>query len=522
LGVRIFIDKGNQQHLSGAVYPAVAPQTVTCFYMGNYITKAEDYMAGDSLLPAVFLLIGYSVISYAADLIESYMAVNGDGDLEQLDLVQANRQQELMHTKVFKKLSAISSEYFEIAKLNDESEQVFNFVGDGWSGVNRKVMLNGYIVIAKIVSVLSIAASLYVYNIWLCLIVLIAPMPTLWTSTIGEKLRLKFVKKNTKLARRINYFQKLMLSSSAGKEMKTLGLYDFFYGKWKELADEYTLKEKKMIRNRTMLEIANSFVINLSNVGSTVFAVVLMTMGQLSLGALGAVISLTGTLMKDSSQLLSSIASFLAKKNDTAQFFDLMDLPEQRDEGKTAGSFNVLTARGLKYRYPLTERYVLDGVELIIRKGEKVALVGENGEGKSTFVKLITGLITPSKGELMINGIPVEELNPIDRYRNQSTVMQNPSRYMTFTVRDNVFLGDTMRTRDESAIDAALMFAGFEKQDNDKLLGKDIGGIDLSGGEWHKLAIARAAYRNRDFIVLDEPTGNLDPLAEAEVFKKYI
>lgn len=167
---------------------------LTAFIWGNYIMTAEGYAAGHKLFPAILLLFGYFIIGFAADLIESCMAPNGGGDIEQLDLVQVNRQQELMHTKMFKKLNAVSSEFFEMAKLNDETEQVFSFAGDGWNGINRQVMLNSYIVIAKIVSVMSIAASLYVFNPWLCLIVLIAPLPTLWTSTVGEKLRFKFVR----------------------------------------------------------------------------------------------------------------------------------------------------------------------------------------------------------------------------------------------------------------------------------------------------------------------------------------
>jgi ATP-binding cassette subfamily B protein len=100
--------------------------------------------------------------------------------------------------------------------------------------------------------------------------------------------------------------------------------------------------------------------------------------------------------------------------------------------------------------------------------------------------------------------------------------MQDPARYNTFTIGDNVFLGDTTRERDEDAIDEALRFSGFTGKEKDEVLGKDTGGTDLSGGEWQKLAIARATYRSRDLIVLDEPTSNLDPLAETEVFKKYI
>jgi len=96
------------------------------------------------------------------------------------------------------------------------------------------------------------------------------------------------------------------------------------------------------------------------------------------------------------------------------------------------------------------------------------------------------------------------------------------ARFNTFTVADNVYLGDVERERDEAGIDSALAFAGFDGADRDAMLGKDIGGTELSGGQWQKIAIARAYYRNRDFYILDEPTSNLDPLAEAEVFKKYI
>ena len=101
-------------------------------------------------------------------------------------------------------------------------------------------------------------------------------------------------------------------------------------------------------------------------------------------------------------------------------------------------------------------------------------------------------------------------------------MFQDPARFDTFTVGDNVFLGETDRPRAEERITAALDFAGFAAADRNDLLGKDIGGIDLSGGEWQKLAIGRAYYRERDFIVLDEPTSNLDPLVETDIFRKYI
>lgn len=492
---------------------------ILAFIWGEYIQTAEQLSDSNYLVASVLLLLSYFAISFITDLIDRYVGVYNR--IEMLNIVQANHQSELMRSKMFEKYASISPEYYEVPKINDNMEQVFKFVSDQWTGLNTKVMMNGYIVIAKAISVVAIAASLYIFNPWLCLAVLVAPIPTVWSLTIGQKLHFKFIKDNVKLARKAEYFQKVMLSS-AGKELKVLGLHDFFYKKWKDTADEYTLKEKKLIRTQAILQIVNSFLISLATVCGSVFAIVLMAMGKLSLGALGAVLSLVSTLVKDTRALLVGFATVYMKKNEAAQFFDLMTLPEQKDEGEKLKEFNVVEAKQLRYRYPLTEKYILDDINISIRKGEKVAFVGENGMGKTTFVKLITGILSPSGGELRINDLSVEKINPIVWYNNISTVMQEAMQYVTFSIADNVFLGDTVKSRNEADIDTALSFSGLDEVEKDSLLGKDIGGTELSGGQWQKLSIARAAYRNKDFIILDEPTSNLDPLAETDIFKKYI
>lgn len=489
------------------------------YIWGEYIQTTEDLSIGATIIPAVLLIIGYFIINFIAEMINRY--VNPLVYIERLDLVQANRQQELLHSRMYKKLADISPEMFEIPKINDRIAQVFTFVSDQDNGINKTVMLQSYLIIAKIVSIISIAASLYIFNPWLCLIVLIAPLPTLWSLTIGQRLRFKFIKENTKLARQTEYFQGLMLSP-ASKELKTLGLYDFFFTKWKDAADEYTNKERKLIRAQSILQIANSLMMSLTNVSGSVFAIILLTMGRITLGALGAVMSLVSTLVNDSKELLAGFATFFMKKNEAAQFFDLMELPGQKVQGDYFNELRIIEARKLKYRYPLTERYVLDDVNLVIRQGEKIAFVGENGMGKTTFVKILTGIISPSEGELLINNVEVEQINITSLYSCLSTVMQDPSRYTTFSIADNVFLGDTSKPRNECFINEALEFSGMNDIDKNDLLGKDIGGIELSGGQWQKLAIARSVYRNNNFIILDEPTSNLDPLAEADILKKYI
>lgn len=485
------------------------------FLWGRYIQTAENSSAENGILAALLLLAGYFVIQFLIELLNRYVYLYDE--LEQLNVVQANRQQEKLYAKLYRKLALLRPEYFEVPVLNDRVDQVFRFTTDKYGGLNTSVMLQGYVVISKAVSVITIAMSLYFFQPWLCLLVLAAPLPTVWTRTVGQKLKFEFMKDNTVLFRRAEYFQDVMLSS-AGKELKTFGLYDFFFQKWKTAADEYTVKEKELIHAQSKFLIFNALIISLTTVSGMVAAILLMAARKISLGALGAVLALVTTLVGDMKELLTGFATFQMKKQEAAQFFDLMEMPEQGPSKENESRFEEAGLRGVKYRYPLTDKYVLDGVDLKIRKGEKVAFVGENGAGKSTAVKLLTGLLQTSEGEVLFS----KEQGSGARCGGSSVVCQNPARYLTFTAADNVYLGDTMHQREDERIQEALDFAGLGEIDGGTFLGKEIGGTELSGGQWQKLAIARSVYRNRELVILDEPTSNLDPLAEAEIFRKYL
>lgn len=498
--------------------PAVALLWNGYIQRAEGISSMEGTFSMESIFSAAALLAIYFLIQLLAGLINRYVYLMDD--IEQLNLVQANRQQEQLLSALYRKIADIPAEDLEIPKLNDRIEQVFRFMG-GRFGMNTGVMLQGYFVVAKTVSVLSIAASLYLFHPLLCLVVLTAPLPAIWANTAGQKLMSRFRKSNIRLQRRADYFEKLMISPAA-KELKTFALYDFFYGKWKAAADEYTEKEQKVIRARANFMLLHNFIIHAAIVTGSVFAIVLMALGELSLGGLGAVLSLVSTLVEDVKELMTGYATFVTQKNEAAQFFDLMELPEQTQEGEACGDITLIRAEHLNYRYPLTGRYVLEDVSLTIKKGEKIAFVGENGMGKTTMVKLLTGVLSPSGGQLEINGKPVSQYQCKSRYDKAGVMTQNGMGYPTFTIGDNVFLGDISRERDERAIEEALAFAGLEGKEKGSLLGKDVGGVDLSGGEWQKLSIARNIYRDRDFMVLDEPTSNLDPLSEAEIFRKYM
>lgn len=495
------------------------------YLWGRYIDLANAYphgvgaLPGGEIVPMALIIVAYYLIGFLSDLINRY--TQAMEDIERLDKVQMNRLQEQLNTRIYAKIARLSPECMEVPKINDIIKQVFDYTQNGWDGMNREIMVNGYMIIAKAVSVVSIALSLWLFHPLLTLIVLIVPIPTLYTTYIGNKLRFKLVKQNAKLMREAGYYENLMLGPSA-KEIKALGLHGFFFEKWQALSDAYATEERTTQVRSALLSTLSTAISTLVSVGANVFAILLMTAGRISIGALGAVISLVGTLIGDTSALFAAVATFIAKKNEATAFFDLMDLQEQPTGGAALPVIEAIAARDLRYRYPLTDRYVLDGIDLTIGRGEKVAFVGENGAGKTTFVKLISGMLNPSAGDLRVNGRPIETVEPAAHYGAMSAVFQNPAQYQTFTIADNVWLGDTARPRGNGAIGDALAAAGLADVDPDALLGKDIGGTDLSGGQWQKLAIARAYFRDRDFIILDEPTSNLDPLAEADIFRRYI
>ena len=482
---------------------------------------SETQSLNNSFFSAIGFISVYWGINFVISLVDTYLAFSADGDLEQLEMVQSNRQQEMLHAKLYSRVGDLPSEYFEMASVNDNIRQVFDFIGNPFSGVNHEVMLKSYIVIARTVSILSIALTLFVFNPWLCLILLVAPLPVLWTTGLSEKFRFKLRRENSQLARRVAYYQDLFLSS-ASKEIKVLGLHHYFFEAWQRVAEAHILKEKKLIRIQTLLDTCNSLIVNLVTIGNMVFIVVLLAKGQISLGIFGAVLALTGGLVTDTTQLLTCFATLMGKQQEAQQFFDFMSLPSQDNKGQTLSKVSELRLENVSYRYPLTSKYILKKINLKIKSGENIAFVGENGGGKTTLVKLILGLLSPSMGEFTINGIESGSLNISNRLAQQSTVSQELSRYKTFTIKENVYLGDTLNPLDETKIDQALDFVSLNDIASDEVLGKEIGGIDLSGGQWQKLAIARSVYRNRALLVLDEPTSNLDPLMETEIFQHYL
>ena len=196
---------------------------------------------------------------------------------------------------------------------------------------------------------------------------------------------------------------------------------------------------------------------------------------------------------------------------------------EPKQEASEPGNMEI---DNVWFRYPNSDTYILRGITFTVNAGEQIAIVGENGSGKSTLAKLILGFYEPEKGTIRYNGVDVSTMTGEQRKKIYGVVFQDYARY-EITLRENLAFDNLEDQTDEEEYSKALRAAGGDKilidcKDLDAVFGKKInGGIDLSNGQWQKLAIARVLYHNAAFTVLDEPSSAADPLAEVEIYRQY-
>jgi ATP-binding cassette subfamily B protein len=210
-------------------------------------------------------------------------------------------------------------------------------------------------------------------------------------------------------------------------------------------------------------------------------------------------------------------------------YFELLNFPNSITTTKTAEMIPTdpkpatIEFKNVFFKYPETERFVLKDFNLTIKPGEKIALVGENGAGKSTLIKLLLRFYDVTDGEILINGINIKNLNLEEWHKQIGALFQDFIKYQ-FTFKENIIFGDLSKKDDAQAIYRALKKSGAESylaelpNGLDQIVGKTFEeGVDLSGGQWQKLALARAFFRDAPFLILDEPTSGLDPVEQEKI-----
>jgi len=336
----------------------------------------------------------------------------------------------------------------------------------------------------------------------------------------------------TPIRRQLDYLRILGGSKEAAKELKLFGLKDFLTSRFKRLSTQVYEQDIALARRKV---IAGSLLSAIGTAGyytAYIFAVWRTVTGVFSFGTL----TFLANAIRDASSNLQQTFSTLSTIADQALFMtDLIAFFEMRPtiESK-AGALPVprpirigFEFQNVSFRYPGSERLVLNGLNFQLRPGERVALIGENGEGKTTIVKLLTRLYDPVEGQILLDGVDLREYNLEDLYREIGVIFQDYMRY-EMTARENIAVGrieqienlELVRRAAEKSMASDVVRklpSGYEQ-----MLGRRFdGGVDLSGGEWQKVALARAYLRDAQVLILDEPTSALDARSEYEVFQRF-
>jgi len=382
------------------------------------------------------------------------------------------------------------------------------------------------------VTTITLSVSIVLFSPWLLLLLVAGVVPAFMGESHFAFLGYAKNFRQTPIRRQLDYLRVAGGSKEAAKELKLFGLGSFFTERFARLSDQIYEEDVSLARRRLVAGSLLSVIGTAGYYSAYVFVIWRTVTGLLSIGTLAF---LSGAILQASANIqqifstVSSIADQALFLTDLIAFFAME--PTIRSKPNALPAPRPIQSgfefRNVSFRYPGSSRLILDGLNFHLSPGERVAVVGENGQGKTTIVKLLTRLYDPSEGQVLLDGADLREYNLEDLYRNIGIIFQDFMRY-EMTARENIAVG-----RIEEIDSLLLLQQAAEKSMADEvisrlpgqyeqMLGRRFdGGVDLSGGEWQKVALARAYLRNAQLLVLDEPTAALDARSEFQVFQRF-
>ena len=386
--------------------------------------------------------------------------------------------------------------------------------------------------IQQVITTITLSISIMVFSPWLLLLLIVGVIPAFLGETHFAFLGYAKNFRQTPVRRQLDYLRILGGSKEAAKELKLFGLKDFLTGRFEVLSTQVYNEDVGLARKKVVLGSVLSGIGTAGYYTAYIFAVWKTVTGVFSLGSL---VFLANAIRDASSNLqqtfstLSTIADQALFLTDLIAFFEMQPTIRSKPNALPAPRpiRQGFEFRNVSFRYPGSSRLILNGLNFHLRPGERVALIGENGEGKTTIVKLLTRLYDPAEGQVLLDGVDLREYDLEDLYREIGVIFQDFMRY-EMTAQENIAVGrieqiDNLELLQMSAQKSmadgvvAKLPAGYAQ-----MLGRRFdGGVDLSGGEWQKVALARAYLRDAQVLILDEPTSALDARSEYEVFQRF-
>lgn len=381
-------------------------------------------------------------------------------------------------------------------------------------------------------SIIFLAAGLLVVSPWLILLLLFAVIPAFLTETLFNRRSYSLTRSWTPERRELDYLRYVGASDETAKEVKIFNLSEFIINRFAGLADGFYHANRRLSVQRTFWGSLFNGLGIAAYYAAYVFIIRDTVNKEISIGDLtflsGSFLGLR-QLLQTILGRFSSIAQSALYLQDLFDFFAITANIQSPD---TSNPFpdkilNGITFEDVGFQYPGTERWAVRHLSFHLEAGEKLALVGENGAGKTTLVKLLARLYDPSEGRILIDGKDIREFNLTDLRHAIGVIFQDFVKWQ-MTAKENIGVGRIEEMGDDpriiNAAEKSLADTVVDKLGDgyEQMLGRRFKkGVELSGGEWQKVALGRAYMRDAQILILDEPTAALDARAEFEVFERF-
>ncbi len=502
----------------GRVVGAFIP--ISMLAVSKRILDAVQAHSGGRPLPAIFWYLvaaeaGLAVVSSLIGRATSYF----DGLL-------ADRFTRHVSIRVMQHASQLDLASYEDPVFYDKLERA------RVQGSDRIAMVQAFgSVVQQAIIAISLAAGIVWFSPWLLVALMLAVVPAFVAESHfafqGYSLNIR----QTPLRRQLDYLRTLGASKESAKELKLFHLSEYLCGEYIRISNELYDQNVELAKRRLRTGAFLSLLSTGAYYGAYAYVIYRTVTGSLSWGSLqflaGALAGASNNIQNifsvlsniaDQSLFLTDLVEFLRVKPQIASRPDALPAPRPIREG--------FLFEDVSFSYPGNDHRVLDGLNLRVGPGERIALIGENGQGKTTIVKLLTRLYDPTSGRVLLDGVDLRDYSMEDLHYQISVIFQDFLHY-EMTAHQNIAMGSLNEANEPSVRDAAGKSGAdqvIEGLPNGyaQLLGRRFeGGVDLSGGEWQKLALARAYLREAQFLILDEPTASLDAVSEYEVFQRF-
>ena len=382
------------------------------------------------------------------------------------------------------------------------------------------------------VTLISLLGLLLQFNLAIVPLLFFTALPSFWTSVVYSGRRFWMTRRETESGRLSNYIQRVLTSPEFAKEVRLFNLGQHLLGQWSNIRKNFNNKSEAIASEYARMRGLSGVLVNSGFHIAYVWTLIKTIAGEISVGDFTMY---TGAF-SSAQQLLPSILENLAKIYESnlyvSQYFEFLDLKPEVVNSSRPQNFPQPIKRGLSFKnvtftYPGASKPTLRNLNLQIDPGESIALVGVNGAGKTTFLKLLTRLYDVDSGVIAIDGIPLSEINLSQLHTNIGVLNQDFARYQ-LSAKDNIGFGNLKEKENQLRIEQAALDSGANRvvetlsEGYQTRLGKMFkDGVDLSGGQWQKIGMARAFMTDAPILILDEPTAALDAIAEYELFEKF-